>query len=100
MKKIVIFSLILVYFVGCASLPIIESSYKENKNAKNTYRFDIENNIAYKVEHDDSYLFLELKTDDKTAIQKIFMHGLFVYVDEVKISISIIRLKKDQSPEL
>lgn len=81
MKRTMLFSLILIFFVGCASLPIIDSNYKENGNLKNTYRFDVENNIAYKVEHDDSYLYLELKTDDQTVIQKIFMHGLFVYID-------------------
>jgi hypothetical protein len=63
-------------FTGCEQF-----LQKKNENTEEHYRFDIENNIAYKVEHDDSYLYLELKTDDETTIQKIFMHGLFVYVD-------------------
>jgi len=81
MKRIIFPLIIMIMFISCASLPVVNSSFKENESVKSTYRFDVENNIAYKVEHNDSYLYLELKTDDKTAIQKIFMHGLFIYVD-------------------
>ena len=61
MKRIIFPLIIMIMFISCASLPVVNSSFKENESVKSTYRFDVENNIAYKVEHDDSYLYLELK---------------------------------------
>jgi len=66
---------------GCASLPMIESQPAGEDPYDGRYYFDVESNIAYGVKHDDEYLYLKLKTDDKTAIRKIMMHGLYVYMD-------------------
>ena len=66
---------------GCSSLPMIESQSAGEDPYAGRYYFDVESNIAYGVKHDDEYLYLKLKTDDKTAIRKIMMHGLYVYID-------------------
>lgn len=80
MKKL--FPLIVVLmFSACASLPVVSSTYLTNEPSSLKYHYDIENNIAYKVTHDDDYLYLELKTDDKTSIMKIAKQGLYIYID-------------------
>ncbi|MEA2078124.1 MAG: hypothetical protein U9O95_08920 [Candidatus Marinimicrobia bacterium] len=79
MKSYLIF--ILILFVGCSSLPIIESRYNENDIESSVYHYDIENNLAYKIKHDNEYIYLHLKTDDKTTIRKIMMNGLYIYMD-------------------
>jgi len=70
-----------LFLSGCASLPIIESQSAGVDPYDGRYYFDVESNIAYSVKHDEDYLYLKLKTDDKGAIRKIMMHGLYVYFD-------------------
>lgn len=81
MKKYLwIFSL-LVIFASCSSLPLVESNYREKGNETGRYLYDLESNLAYKVEHDDENIYLQIKTDDQTSIQKMIRHGLYVYID-------------------
>lgn len=80
MKKVIPL-LVALMLSACASLPSITSTYLMDDGPSLKYRFDIENNLAYKVSHDDDYLYLELKTDDKASIMKILRQGLFVYMD-------------------
>lgn len=79
MKRL--FLLFLVLLVGCASLPLIESQDLGNADSRAKYMYDVKSNIAYKVQHDDAYVYLELKTDDQLAIQKILRNGLYIYLD-------------------
>ena len=79
MKKI-LFSL-LILLTGCASLPLVDSQDLSDPDSSPRYMYDVENNIAYRVAHDEDNLYLELRTDDETAIQKIVRNGLFVYID-------------------
>lgn len=72
---------LLILFMSCASLPLVKSTDISTEQSSSKFMYDIDNNIAYRVEHDENYLYLHLKTDDKTAIQKIMMQGLFVYMD-------------------
>lgn len=75
--------LVLLFFVlvGCASLPVIKSQPAGENPYDGSYYFDLESNIAYRVTHDEEYLYLKLKTDDETAIRKIMMQGLYIYMD-------------------
>jgi uncharacterized membrane protein YgcG len=66
---------------GCASLPLIESQLAGEDPYDGRYYFDVESNIAYGVQHDDENLYIKIKTDDKAAIRKIMMQGLYVYID-------------------
>lgn len=85
MKRNIISILLLLVLTlilsGCASLPIIESQPAGEDPYNGRYSFDVESHIAYGVKHDEEYLYLKLKTDDKMTIRKIMMHGLFVYMD-------------------
>jgi hypothetical protein len=80
MKKALPFIIVLI-LSSCASLPSLSSTYLMDDEPSLKYRYDIENNLAYKVSHDDDYLYLDLKTDDKASIIKILRQGLFIYMD-------------------
>jgi len=81
MKRILLMLLLLATLTSCASLPLVNSSHISHDDSKLKYYYDIDNNIAYNLQHDNDFLYLIMKTDDEMVIQKMIRNGLFIYID-------------------
>ena len=80
MKRYLLPGIMLVFFAGCASLPLLDMGKDQFEDQKHYY-YDVDSKIAYSINRDDKNIYISLKTEDENTIRSLFRQGLYIYLD-------------------
>lgn len=80
-KEIILVGLLSAILLGCSSVKTTVSQPEEDRAENQFNYYNSGNKLSYHLTHDEKYLYIRLRTEDRMSLMKILRTGLTIYFD-------------------